>query len=150
MPSRVDVPRQETKEGSSHKVRPSSERPRLIRRGSSPDARPDVQAEDVRANVEMRGAVRRGETESWTDARTVPCKAKSADSSLLECDGAEPETPRLPILFLADIPVVTRSQNLISTTSQTFPRARVSQHARPYSAQGCTLRFTAKDLAKAA
>ena len=42
MPSRVDVPRQETKEGSSHKVRPSSERPRLMRRGSSPDARPDV------------------------------------------------------------------------------------------------------------
>ena len=49
----------------------------------------------------MRGSVRRGETEPWPGACEVLRQGQGADPGVPECNCAEPEVPRLPVLLLA-------------------------------------------------
>ena len=76
-------------------------RPRPIRGGTGIHARIDVPRTSVRADVEVRGVVRRVQAIPLPRARQVPRAFQSADPGLSQCDCAEPQAPALPTLWLA-------------------------------------------------
>jgi hypothetical protein len=100
-----DCPLASTCEAAHEYVAPTvgeeQSRPSLFRGSAGVDARNDVPRTSVRPDVEVRGAVRRGEAESLSCASEVPRTGQSADPGLPQRDRAEPQTPALPTLLLA-------------------------------------------------
>jgi len=93
-----------------------ADRKRYVRRSLDQDLFEEVQARveepEFRQKlseriVEHGGPARRGEAKPWTDPRKVSQAVESADSGVSERDGAEPETPGVPILLLVDCLVDT-------------------------------------------
>ncbi len=92
---------------------------------------PAFRQETVRAHVEERRAVCRGEAESLPGARQVPRPVQSANSGLPQRDRPEPEAPRRANLLLARGLLVTQANKISLIAEVDEFRDRLFQQA-PY------------------
>ena len=86
---------------SPYTIRASPVGPGPLRRSPGSNERAGLRQEGYRADVEVRGTVRRGETTSRLVARQVSGTVQSANPGLPVRDRAEPQAPALPTLLLA-------------------------------------------------